>query len=130
VPRSYPPNWPELATAVKEAAGWRCERCQHIHEPATGHTLTVAHLDPEHGDQRWNLAALCQRCHLKYEHRLSFRAALCQRCHLKYEHRLSFRQGYMFAHSAWFESHLAGYRLAEQAGTTGRQPVTQEPPPQ
>lgn len=61
----YPDNWEEIAYKVKEAAGWKCERCGHPHDPAKGRTLTVHHLD---GDPRnckpENLAALCQKCHL------------------------------------------------------------------
>lgn len=37
----YPENWPEIARAVKDEAGWCCVRCGHLHEPETGHTLTL-----------------------------------------------------------------------------------------
>jgi len=61
----YPPNWQEIAQAVKDAAGWRCVRCGHVHEVSTGYVLTVHHLDRNPANvQPWNLAALCQRCHL------------------------------------------------------------------
>jgi hypothetical protein len=62
----YPPNWEEIAKWVKDNAGWRCELCKHPHEPNAGYTLTVDHLDfnPANCDYE-NLAALCQRCHLK-----------------------------------------------------------------
>ena len=66
VPKTrYPPDWPEIARAVKEAAGWRCLLCGHPHDPATGYTLTVHHRDgaPSNCDPE-NLRALCQRCHL------------------------------------------------------------------
>jgi len=68
-PKKYPPDWPEIAEAKKEAAGWRCERCKVRHNPAVpGHTLTVHHRD---GDPMncspENLLAACQRCHLKLE---------------------------------------------------------------
>ena len=60
-----PENWEALATAVKEAAGWRCEQCGHPHEPAAGYTLTVHHIDGDPGHNApENLVALCQRCHL------------------------------------------------------------------
>ncbi len=61
----YPDNWGDIAKDIKERAGWRCEHCGHEHDPATGHTLTVHHLDmhPPNCDYT-NLVALCQRCHL------------------------------------------------------------------
>lgn len=60
----YPPNWKEIATAVKEAAGWKCEACQNPHGKSP-YVLTVDHLnhDPENEDAV--LMALCQRCHLR-----------------------------------------------------------------
>ena len=64
----YPPNWEQIATEIKALAGWRCERCGHPHDPATGYTLTVHHLDmnPANCDYS-NLVALCQRCHLRIQ---------------------------------------------------------------
>lgn len=91
--RVYPKNWDRLAEYVKSRAAWRCERCGHPHDPAGGYTLTVAHLDHRLGNQRFNLAALCQRCHCKYEHRFDW------------------AQGYLFEHSEWLKPHLAGYEL-------------------
>ncbi len=33
----YPDNWKEIATKVKDAAGWRCIRCKHPNErPGAG----------------------------------------------------------------------------------------------
>ena len=66
----YPPNWPEIAQVVKAQAGWRCEHCGHPHDRATGHVLTVHHLDgdPANCDPS-NLVALCQRCHLHIQAR-------------------------------------------------------------
>ena len=61
----YPRDWPEIARVVKKAAAWRCIRCDHSHDIASGHVLTVHHLDGDKANCRWwNLAALCQRCHL------------------------------------------------------------------
>lgn len=69
-PDPYPKDWPKIATRIKEAANWRCEHCNHPHDPASGHTLTVHHLDgnPANCDND-NLVALCQRCHLHIQAR-------------------------------------------------------------
>jgi len=69
----YPENWKEIAGKVKERAGWKCQLCGHKHEPSTGYTLTVAHLDNNKSNcSKNNLAALCQRCHLRLQPRIIF----------------------------------------------------------
>jgi len=66
--KGYPANWEEIAYRIKEKAGWRCERCGHAHDSDNGYTLTVHHLDGNKANCKdWNLAALCQRCHLHVE---------------------------------------------------------------
>lgn len=95
----YPADWPEISTAIKVRAGWRCEclgecgrgthpgRCPNLHgQPAYGTgskvILTCAHLDhtPENVDPD-NLRALCQACHLHYDrdHHRQTRAATRRR---------------------------------------------------
>lgn len=89
---TYTPDWPEVARAAKEAANWRCERCGHSHEPATGYALTVHHLDMNPGNNIWwNLAVLCQRCHLTIQAKVVL------------------ERYWMFEHSEWFRPHAAGY---------------------
>ena len=65
MPRSsvapYPDDWPEIARKVKDEASWRCVRCQHENNQASGHVLTVHHLDMDPSNNRWwNIVALCQ----------------------------------------------------------------------
>lgn len=61
----YPPDWPAIALAVKNAANWKCSHCGHPHDVASGHVLTVHHLDGDKANcAPSNLVALCQRCHL------------------------------------------------------------------
>lgn len=61
----YPRSWLALAHRCKRKAGWKCEHCGHAHDPASGHVLTVHHLDGNPANCKWtNLVALCQRCHL------------------------------------------------------------------
>lgn len=88
----YPPNWPEIAAQVRAEAGDKCERCRHDNDTTSGHTLTTHHLDGDKANcARWNLAALCQRCHLKIQGRVFL------------------PQCYMFEHSEWFKPHVVGY---------------------
>jgi hypothetical protein len=88
----YPPEWPAVAWIIKAMAGWQCERCGHDHTPAPPWVLTVHHLD---GNKQnlwsWNLAALCQRCHLRIQHRVNF------------------MQDWPFAHSPWMAKHVLEY---------------------
>ena len=92
----YPASWKLISRTVKEEAEWRCERCQHVHGPAAGYTLTVHHLIPEKFlSERWNLASLCQRCHLRMHGR-----------------RIDLYQTFMFniiPPSEWFIPHLTGF---------------------
>lgn len=91
----YPENWPEIARRIKDAAGNKCERCAHIHEVPTGYVLTVHHLDGDKANcEDWNLAALCQRCHLKIQGRVKM-------------DQLFFLE--ILPVSNWFKPHYEGY---------------------
>ncbi len=88
----YPPNWKEIATQVKDAAGWQCVRCGHPHDPKAGFCLTVHHLDMNPANNVW------YNC-----------AALCQRCHLTIQAKVNPHQPYMFEHSEWFKPYVCGF---------------------
>ncbi len=73
----YPKNWKELAHSVKEAANWRCQRCNLLcyktGEKPEGvtrseraiRTLNVHHRNHNPEDNRLeNLIAVCTTCHL------------------------------------------------------------------
>jgi len=88
----YPENWSEIAKDVKDRADWKCIRCGHPHDPESGYCLTVHHLDGDKSNCRWwNLAALCQRCHLSIQSRVDMTRV------------------WMFPHSDWFKPYVAGY---------------------
>jgi hypothetical protein len=91
----YPDDWPIIATALKQRHDWRCERCGHANDLASGHVLTVHHLDGNKANcEGWNLAALCQRCHLRIQGRVKM------------------DQGFFEAImpvSEWFKPHYEGY---------------------
>ena len=70
----YPADWKKIATAVKEAADWRCQmcgkQCRRPGEQFDTHrnTRTVAHLNHTPEDVRSeNLMAMCAPCHLRYD---------------------------------------------------------------
>lgn len=89
----YPPEWTkEFRSQIRAEAGDKCERCGHPHDPNNGYALTVHHLDNDKSNlSRWNLAALCQRCHLHIQGIVFL------------------PQFYMFEHSDWFKPHVEGY---------------------
>ena len=88
----YPANWKEIATAVKDAADWKCVRCGHPHDIPAGFMLTVHHLDMDPSNCAW------WNC-----------VALCQKCHLQIQHKVVMERFWMFDHSEWFRPYLAGY---------------------
>ena len=89
---AYPPNWKDIAKSVKNEAGWRCVRCDAPHDREGWRILTVHHLDGDKANCRWwNLAALCQRCHLSIQARVTM------------------EQLYIFEHADWFKPYAAGF---------------------
>jgi hypothetical protein len=99
----YPDNWPDIARAIKNQAGWKCVRCQHIHEPETGYTLTVHHLDMNPANcEWWNIPALCQRCHLQIQAKVVM------------------ERRWMLEHSEWFKPYAAGYYANQRGLPTDR----------
>ncbi len=103
---TYPADWPAIARQVKEEASWRCVRCGHPHDPKAGYTLTVHHLDNNKNNTQWyNLAALCQRCHLQIQGKVIM-------------HR-----PWILPHSAWFKPFVAGYYAAQHGLPADRDTV-------
>lgn len=74
----YPADWKAISHRIRFGrAKGKCERCGAAHNEYEMHDgklvkiiLTTAHLDhdPTHNDDS-NLAALCQRCHLRHDAR-------------------------------------------------------------
>lgn len=107
----YPPDWPQIALAVKSAASWRCVRCNHKHAPDEGYCLTVHHLDLNPANSAWwNLLPLCQRCHLSIQGRVDLA-----------------RPWVMTEHSEWFKPYVAGwYAFRYQGRVLSRDEVMME----
>lgn len=88
----YPADWKEIAKAIKNRHGWKCIRCQHVHDTKAGYMLTVHHADINPANcQWWNLLCLCQRCHLRIQHKVVLERA------------------WFLPHSEWFRPYVAGY---------------------
>jgi len=66
----YHPEWDKISLSVKESAEWKCHLCGAEHGKPHWKTgsivvLTVHHRDHDPGNnEKKNMAALCQRCHL------------------------------------------------------------------
>jgi len=100
---TYPADWPAIAQAIKLAANWHCVRCGKEHSPETGYSLTVHHLDINPANCAWwNLAALCQRCHLHIQGKVIM------------------ERPFMFEHSEWFKPFVAGYYAAQHGHPSDR----------
>ncbi len=94
---TYPDNWPEISGRIKAQHNHCCERCGHPNDRLTGHVLTVHHLDGDKSNcEDWNLAALCQRCHLHIQGKVLM------------------EQFFMFEHSAWMLPHVEGFYMSLQ----------------
>ncbi len=88
----YPLHWEQLANVVKDAAYWRCIRCDRAHNPSAGYTLTAHHWDGDKANCHWwNLMALCQRCHLHIQAKV-------------HPH-----DSWMFEHTDWCKPYAAGF---------------------
>lgn len=99
----YPPDWKEIATRVKDEAGWRCVRCGRDHDPKTGYTLTVHHLDGNKSNcQWWNILPLCQRCHLSIQARVIL------------------PRPWYLPHSTWFRPFVAGWYATQHGYPSDR----------
>ena len=92
---TYPANWKEIARRIKDAAGWKCERCGAPHSVKLHRVLTVHHLDGNKSNcEDWNCAALCQSCHLCIQGRVKMDQTFFEE---------------VLTVSEWFRPHLAGY---------------------
>lgn len=71
--KDYPNDWKEIRKEILKRANNRCELCNaENYKPhwKTGSkvVLTIAHIDQDReNNKRYNLLALCQRCHLRID---------------------------------------------------------------
>jgi hypothetical protein len=119
---TYPSSWNEIADLVEQEAGYRCVRCGHPAEspgiripcdrrcdPARHpgglndgkqRVLTIQHLTGQKNQNAWwNLAALCQVCHLKIQAKV-----------------VMDRPWAWLPHSEWFRPYVAGFYAYKYLG--------------
>lgn len=82
--KDYHKKWTLIVRLIKKRSGGRCERCGVVNyswinsktrelclqdeDNAVRVVLTTAHLDHDKTNNRFsNLAALCQKCHLRHD---------------------------------------------------------------
>lgn len=114
--KGYPDNWPAVALATKEAAGWRCVRCGHPHEqpgqriPCDDKCDPTRHAGGKLNDGKQRMLTVH---HLIEKDKANLNwwnlVALCQRCHLQIQGKVKMERRYMFEHSTWFKPYVAGY---------------------
>jgi len=112
--KRYPPDWPELARKCKAAAGWCCQFCgirqgRKRRSHRTGKLyrvfLAAAHLDHDPSNPAPRLAALCPRCHGRYDWQWRATRAEVDLERLKHRIRLK-RHGWRLPAWAKGQSHV------------------------
>ena len=96
----YPPTWTKaFRVAFRAERGNVCERCGHFDDAPGGYAMTIHHLDNDKSNcEDWNLAVLCQRCHLKIQGKVNM------------------FQEYAFDHTPWMVPHVEGRNRAMAEG--------------
>lgn len=114
--KNYPANWSQIAERIKRKNGYRCEKCGHKDDRDNGFLLGVHHLDRNPGNNEgYNLASLCQRCHLRLE---GYAIRLEKRGTNIFEDSWDAYfagLGIWPEHSKWFKPHWEGYLRSKNA---------------
>lgn len=112
--QDYPEDWPNAASIARATAAGVCIRCMHICRVEDRTVLTTHHLNMEKAQlSPWNLAPLCQRCHLSVQARVDF------------------DQPYMGEHKQWMEPFVMArefclkFDIDLSAGPTANPPAWQ-----
>jgi transcriptional regulator with XRE-family HTH domain len=127
-PGVYPGSWPQIALQVKDAAHWRCVRCNHPFDAATGAALPcTSACDPERGlHRRFGIMSDVQFAeNVEWLLRLNYGVhhfdgdkdnnrwwnlmALCNSCHLKIQSSVIPERVWLFEHSEWARPYIGGF---------------------
>ena len=89
---TYNADGKEKRRQAREVAGNQCIRCGHLNDPANHYVLTTHHFNGDKSnDSWWNLLALCQRCHLSVQNRVTPDVP------------------FFLEHSQWLKPYVAGF---------------------
>lgn len=138
---TYPDNWDEIATKVKDEAGWRCVRCRHPHEspslrlmckpdcdfdrhPEVGKAVVTKQdngsswIDIDYKDApKQRVLTVHHLDGKKYNVIWWNLVALCQVCHLIIQAKIKMEHPWMMLeHSEWFKPYVAGYYAFKYLG--------------
>ena len=116
----YPAVWHKLVKhQVREQAGHRCVRCQHPYATGDGewsacderctHDGPIRLLPSGISEARWRILTVHHLTGEKADLRWWNLAPLCQRCHLQIQGRVHMERVYPWPHSEWFKPYVAGY---------------------
>ena len=104
---------------VREQAGYRCVRCHHPHPPGSGTGVPCDEHCTHGGEAAWRILTV-HHLRLGHEHKRDLRwwnlAALCQRCHLQIQGKVVLERVWPHEHSDWFKPYAAGWYAASYLG--------------
>lgn len=137
----YPAEWPAVARAVKDEAGWRCVRCGHRAESPTSRmdcddACDVARhpewgtrhcggparrgsdgrIYVQEGRRRQRVLTVAHLDDDKSNCNIWNLCALCQVCHLSTQSRIEMQRPWVLDHSEWFKPYVAGFYAHKYLG--------------
>lgn len=107
----YPPG---IAVTCPRGEWTPCDTgCTHGEPVLPGNTLAGDAAGPH---AQWRILTVHHLNGVKYDCRWWNLAALCQRCHLTIQGRVVMERVYPLEHSEWFKPHAAGWYAADYLG--------------
>jgi hypothetical protein len=133
----YPADWNVISRRVRDAAGWRCVRCNHPFDPTTGRPLPCTEeCDRTRGrncvgggldapDTGLRIEGAAKQPHMPDVPGLNYGVhhfdgrkdnvawynlmALCNSCHLRVQARVIPERPWLFSHSTWMIPYVCGF---------------------
>jgi hypothetical protein len=106
----YPFEWHKTVKhLVREQAGHRCVRCRHPYAKGAGGQSPCDDQCTHGGPSEWRILTVHHLNGVKADLRWWNLAALCQRCHLTIQGRVQMERIWPWPHSEWFKPYAAGW---------------------
>lgn len=122
----YPLAWHETVKhLVRDQAGHRCVRCGHPYTKGVGEWSPCdgkcSHAGPirlaeGHVYAQWRILTVHHLNGIKHDLRWWNLAALCQRCHLQIQGKVQMARVWPHYHTQWFKPYAAGWYAASYLG--------------